>query len=91
MYFTIQRLITFFVGLLLVAGGVLFWVNGSESTGGVIASLVLGLVGGYVVIASLVPYKNPTKEIANEVLGRVFIEIPMRLFLGVLNKLDDIF
>ncbi len=79
MYFTIQRAITFFVGLSLVGIAILFWANREGSLGWMIGSVVLGLVGLYVVIASLIPYRKTTEDIADEVMGRVLIEIPIKL------------
>jgi len=47
--------------------------------------------GAYVVIASLVPYKDATEQISNEILGRVLIELPIRLLFRFIGKIADNF
>jgi hypothetical protein len=91
MYFTIQRIITFIVGICLIAICVLFWINGGESTAVAVTAVCVGGIGVYVVIASLVPYKNTTDAVADEIIGRVFIELPIRFVLKIIARLDDIF
>ncbi len=47
--------------------------------------------GVYVVIASLVPYKDATEKISNEILGRVLIELPLKLLFRFFAKIADNF
>jgi hypothetical protein len=90
MYFSIQRIIAFLVGVFLISLAVISWFNSTNSIGLLLAAFGLGGFGLYVVVASLVPYKNPTEEIANEVLGKIFIEIPIRFVLNLLGKVNDV-
>ena len=79
------------MGVIIVAFGVLKWNNAGDSTAMlVVASLVI-LFGTYVVVASLVPYKNTTETIGDEVLEMVFVEIPIRIGARLLGKLGDLF
>ncbi len=47
--------------------------------------------GVYVVIASLVPYKDATEQISNEILVRVLIELPLKLLFRFFAKIADNF
>ena len=54
-------------------------------------ALIFSAFGVYVVIASLIPYKKATEEISDEVLGKVLIELPIRLLFRAIGKLDNLF
>ena len=85
-----QRVVTFVTGLLLSGLGVVIWFSASEFAS-IAFALTLLVFGGYVVIASLVPYKNTTEQISDEILGRVLIELPIKLFLRFIGKIGDNF
>jgi len=76
--------------MLFTGLGSLIWLK-TESNGIFIAGLLLAVFGIYVIIASLVPYKKTTEEISDEILGRVLIELPIRLIIRSLGKLGDLF
>ncbi len=89
MYFSIQRVVAFLIGVGLSWLSVIFLL-GSDGRFGSIASFgLIGLFGLYVIIASLVPYRATTETIADEVIWRIFIELPFRLILRVIAKLLD--
>ncbi len=91
MYFTAQRICTFIVGIAIVGMSVLFWVNGEGGFGSAASALLLCAIGVYVIVASLIPHRTTAEEIGNEVLWRVFIEIPLRVVARLFGKLSDIF
>lgn len=74
--------------MLFTSLGVLIWSK-SDSTGIFIAGLMLSAFGAYIIIASLIPYKKTTQEISDEILGRVLIEMPIRLIIRSVGKLFD--
>ena len=47
--------------------------------------------GVYVVIAALIPYKEVTRQISNEVLQRVLVEMPLRFLARLVSKAVDFF
>ena len=83
--FPIQRLITFLIGILLLWIGAMFWGADSPNVLATILMVLFAVFGVYAFIASLVPYKRQTKDIANEFLGQVFIEIPIRFLFRLLG------
>ena len=87
-YFTFQRIITFLTGVFI-----LYLANLAFKEPSTIFKYVLGpiatLIGIYIVIASLIPYKNTTKgvfEIVMEAFINFIIELIPR-FIGYLFKL----
>lgn len=62
-----------------------------EGIGLSLVGLFSALFGLYIIIASLIPYKNTTESVSDEVLGRVLIEIPIRVALRLIGRLSDLF
>lgn len=91
MYFAVQRICTFIVGTGIVGMSVLVWRNGEGGIGSAISALSLCVIGVYVMVAALIPHRTITEEIGNEVLWRVFIEIPIRLVARLFGRFSDIF
>ena len=90
MYFTLQRIITFIVGIAILYLAFLSYLNGNILL--LILSFVLGIIGIYVVIASLIPYKATTKgvaEIVYEGLINFVLEILIRGFFRLIMKAFD--
>lgn len=46
--------------------------------------------GGYIIIASLIPYKKTTQNVSDEILARVLIEMPTRLVRSIGNLFDGV-
>jgi len=87
-YFSFQRIVTFITGLLFASLGALIWIK-TDSTGIIIVGALLSTFGVYIIIASLVPYKKTTQEISDEILGRVLIEMPLRIVMRSIGSIFD--
>ncbi len=90
-YFTIQRIATFLTGIGILYLAYLTYQSTTPLVEYALFAMLL-LLGIYIVIASLIPYKNTTKnvsEIVFEGLAQFFVEylfeylivIPIRFFL----------
>ena len=89
-YFTLQRIITFIVGI-----GILyltFLMFNMHSIVMQVIGVLFGLIGIYIVIASLIPYKNTTKGVAEIVfdgLINLFLEILIKGLFRFIVKLFE--
>ena len=87
--FPIQRTITFLVGVFCLWVVAMFWESDSSNLLATILMIAFAVFGAYALIASLIPYKRHTQDIANEFLGQVFIELPIRILVRLLGRLAD--
>ena len=92
-YFTFQRIITFIVGIfILYLANLAFNVPSPIFKYGL--ALIAALIGIYIVIASLIPYKNTTKgvfEIVLEGFINFIIELIPRFISYLFKVIADLF
>lgn len=94
-YFTVNRIITFFAGISLLYGANKIFESAQDYVYVNILygfSILLLLLGMYVVVASLIPYRkttNTVSEIVLEGLAHIIIELIfkglIRMFVGLIS------
>ena len=91
MYFSIQRIATLIVGLVIIGMVVFTWSNDTESTAALYGKIVFLILGGYILIAAIIPHRTVSEEIGNEVVVKVMFEWPIKLLIRSVSKISDFF
>jgi len=88
---TLERTVTFIVGVLVVVLGLFLWPREEVLNLWIIVSIVIILIGGYFIVAALIPHKKTVKDVSDETLGYLLIELPIKLIIRALGKIADFF